>query len=246
MSKRGTDWAHQAVHTDDFKVKLMACVMGYASNGEGYLFPRQQYLAEQSGLSLASVKRTLKKMQDHGLLTIHANQVGKHKTFNAYTLRLDQQFFVFDKPVEGITQTRSTVELEAAGAVDKSVLKGSHRHLQAVGRDQPDTFKGLGRDQPDTFEGVSVSPLIQKHNVNINTQFKYVMYANWVPDKATVSALSNGTEADMPVQFVKEQVPVFVMYWIEQGNQHKNEVWQSKFKAHAIKRWGWNIKQGKG
>jgi DNA-binding Lrp family transcriptional regulator len=60
--------------------------MCYHSNQDGFCFPSRKKLAEESGMSLASVKRSIKKLEDKGVIKKTTRKKGKKNMTNLYEI----------------------------------------------------------------------------------------------------------------------------------------------------------------
>ena len=58
------------------------------------------------------------------------------------------------------------------------------------------------------------------------------MAPDWSPNKETVTRIG---QHNIPMEFIREQVPEFVTYWRESGEHHR--AWGAKFHQHVVHKW---------
>lgn len=84
---------------------------------------RQSVLAEKLGLGERTVKKAIAKLSDIGLVNVHANSAGQHKTLNQYTVNRKR----FDAMKSGFTENFHEIRVDQEtfavfGATNEAIL----------------------------------------------------------------------------------------------------------------------------
>jgi DNA-binding Lrp family transcriptional regulator len=96
--------------------------MCYHSNQDGFCFPSRKKLAEESGMSLASVKRSIKKLEDKGVIKKTTRKKGKKNMTNLYEIIILR---VGSERTQGGSERTQGVGSERAGELNPVSLTKS-------------------------------------------------------------------------------------------------------------------------
>lgn len=74
----GPDWLRSST-TISSNAKSVFCTLVRLSNGKDYAYPNKQYIADDNGISVASVKRGMRELRDMGV--IHVSYMNGHNSY---------------------------------------------------------------------------------------------------------------------------------------------------------------------
>jgi DNA-binding MarR family transcriptional regulator len=87
MSHKATLWAFKL--EIPASQKLLAILLADWADPDGYAWPRQSVLAERAGVSMSTVTRSLRSLQQAGLLSVvHTRRRDGRQGSNCYRLNL--------------------------------------------------------------------------------------------------------------------------------------------------------------
>lgn len=72
----------------DPKAQCLYMWLCFHSNQDGECFPSRKLLSEESGMSIASVKRSLKTLTDRKILSVKNRKNGKENITNLYSINI--------------------------------------------------------------------------------------------------------------------------------------------------------------
>lgn len=111
---------------------------------------RQSALAEKLNVSTVKVKKAIAKLSDIGLVNVHANSAGQHKTLNQYTVNRKR----FDAMKSGFTENFHEIRVDQEtfavfGATNEAILYSVMSTLQGAsekrGEDQESAINYLNQ-----------------------------------------------------------------------------------------------------
>lgn len=250
MSTLCVSWVLHQVRVEPI-TKMILVAMAENADEYGVAWPSQRTLAKGACVSLPTVKRKLKVLEDAGVIAVRRNRVGKHKTMNKYRLMLEQSFNLLDEEViedkeaegldpdfEGITVIPTEQGPENPNSISVTPSKVSDRHLQTVEGITCDTFKGITRDPRTTME----PPLKPNNSTAAGSadvfavrkqagQDRIELTMDWRPSEHIVETLkvTRGIDPD----FCEDCLPDFVIY--HGGKQDRQGAFDAKFRSHVLR-----------
>lgn len=122
MALRDTEWAYHLELPAPQKAVILA--LAHCRNGKtGRCFPGQQELVSMTGLSEATVRRSLGALETAGIITRTATHKGRYRSNDEYTLHHDYQS---DRPPVTLTASQSDHRSEGASPPVTVTLTTGH------------------------------------------------------------------------------------------------------------------------
>lgn len=248
MSTKAVSWVIHQVRVEPV-TKMVLVSIAENADEYGIAWPSQSTMARSACVSVATVKRKLKTLEESGVISVRRNRVGKHKTMNKYRLHLEKTFDLLPKTTvsassesdidpdfEGINLTPSNISPDGIEGVSLSPLKVSERALQPIEGVTGDTFKGVTGELRTTMEP-SLNPsnnitTTESHPVfDIPTsRTKVTMSLQWRPSDHVFDQLKTMRAIDR--DFAEDQLPGFQTYHM--GTENRQGAFDSSFLKHVI------------
>lgn len=136
---------------------LHRCAFRYLTTAERFVFAyveyfsrksacciRQSVLAEKLGLGERTIKKAIAKLSDIGLVKVHANSAGQHKTLNQYTVNRTR----FDDMKSGFTENFHEIRVDQEtfavfGATNEAILYSVMSALKGASEKRGEDPDGL-------------------------------------------------------------------------------------------------------
>ncbi|MDX1489713.1 MAG: DnaT-like ssDNA-binding domain-containing protein [Pseudohongiellaceae bacterium] len=252
MSTKAVSWVLHHVRVEPI-TKMILVAMAENADENGVCWPRQSITAEKACVSLSTVKRKLKALEQAGVISVIRRKVGKHKTWNKYRLKVEQCFDLLNKPtVSPSSAENSAAEFESVRltpsktgktqneGVSLTPLKVSQRAVQEFEGVTGDTFKGVTGD----LQTISKPSVSNSNNDNTTTEDysvfeqssipahrrKFPMTPDWTPSDHVFDQLRMSRGVDR--EFALEHLPSFVTF--HHGHEFSQSHFDAKYLRHVI------------
>jgi hypothetical protein len=178
--------------------------LAFNSDHAGATGVPQEVIAEQAEISISTVKRRIKFLEQCGVITVHRKQLGDQKRRNFYHLSLSTAF-----DLTGGSQTPVNLTGSSETPVDFSQVSGGH--LEQPDRGQGELIQGSPVSHCSNY--LNPSTYLDR-SVTQTPVDRYVMTDDWTPvDPVFQVLISEG----MPESWILDQLPDFRVYWIGRG-----------------------------
>lgn len=126
-------------------VRLYGVIMTYADNSTRAAFPSREKLAEDMGVSVATIKRSIKELEDFGAMTVTRRRNKKTGNFyaNHYVLSFSDPWVTDDPPREVTDDpiTRPTTKLDPPSFTSEDESSDRIKEFHAPTSWEPDNEK---------------------------------------------------------------------------------------------------------
>ena len=235
MSEEATGWAWLHVKCGEPNTKAVITCLAFNSNESGVSGISQQVIAELTELSLSTVKRRIKYLEQCGVITVTRKQIGEQKRRNFYQLNMQT---AFDLTGGCVTPVESTGVRGTPYRCQGDTIQVSGGHHESAHRCQADPTQVSLVTHSTNY--LNLSNYLDSTGVTQTPVEKQVMSSEWVPLDHVFEVLS---AEGMAEDWILKQLPDFRVYWIDRGSARDD--FSVQFMNHCRFQAG-EQKQGKG
>lgn len=248
MSTKAVSWVLHNVRVEPI-TKMILVSMAENADENGICWPSQSSTATKACVSLATVKRKIKWLEEQKVLSVIRRRVGSHKTQNKYRLHLDQVFNLMgsatvqassDPDFDSVSLTPSEKPEQETDGISLTPSIGSHRHHQA--------FEGVTGDTIDsvTCDTQNHHLTITSSNTALNTTEASLFDSKPVPSRQRITLTTDWRPSEhvfeklnftrgITREFAQQQLDGFVLY--HDGTTDRQQAFDSRFHSHVIRNW---------
>lgn len=248
MSTKAVSWVLHHVRVEPI-TKMILVAMAENADETGVCWPSQTTTAEKACVSLATVKRKIKWLEQQGVISVVRRRVGSHKTQNKYRLKLEQPFNLMDgDPVrassdpdfDGVSVTPSKTKKQQTDSVSVTpsiVSESAHQSVEGVTCDTIDSVTGDTQNRHLTTTCSNTAATTTQPSVfdspPADRRKRVTMDTNWLPSETVYEQLQ--LNRPIPREFIDQQLPGFVLY--HNQTEDRQAAFDSRFHAHVIRNW---------
>jgi hypothetical protein len=248
VSTKAVSWVLHHVRVEPI-TKMILVAMAENADETGVCWPSQSTTADKACVSLATVKRKIKWLEQQGVISVVRRRVGSHKTQNKYRLKLEQPFNLLDsEPVrpssdpdfDSVSVTPSNKQISENDGVSLTPSIVSERPIQPVEGVTGDTIDSVTCDTQNrhlTTTGskpsAATTPESVFHRQPVDRRKRVTMHAGWRPSESVFEQLM--FNRPMNRDFIEDQIPGFVLY--HDQTEDRQAAFDARFHKHVIHNW---------
>jgi len=248
MSTKAVSWVLHQVRVEPI-TKMILVAMAENADEQGVCWPSQSKTAEKACVSLATVKRKIKWLEQQGVISVIRRRVGSHKTQNKYRLKLEQPFNLMDNvPVQvssdpdfdsvSVTPSNKPApENDSVSLTPSIVSESTPQRFEGVTCDTIDSVTGDTQNRHLTTTGSNPSAATTHEAVfdrqSVDRRKRVTMHPGWRPSETVFEQLM--LNRPIPREFIDEQLPGFVLY--HDQAEDRQAAFDARFHKHVIHNW---------
>jgi hypothetical protein len=214
--------------------KLVLIKLADNANDEGECWPSHKHIADHCEISDRSVRTHIKALEEANFLTIINRVKDNKKQSNIYKLHFEKAVFSTegDSALTKISTAGDSVPTEGDSALstEGDSYRTSHS-FEPV--NEPNNSNNAHEEIPCPLTKAKQTD--QQSFRQLQTSDTHLaMTETWMPSETTIERIAS---LAIPVEFIKNQITNFRVYWITENRAPKSNTWDAAFLGNVQRNW---------